>query len=140
MLTWSPTIFKSSPSSDNSHCVQELLVVIPKKRQTVMTPMNILMAACEQDVEYEWKWEEGIDRDRQHLYETPTLAYKWGQRGVVSGSGLPVRGSRCHSQRSAPGSPCEPPRVSPEQENIKTYQTRSDQETGIIGPVSLLHS
>ena len=26
-----------------------------------MTPMNILMAACKEDVEYEWKWEEGIE-------------------------------------------------------------------------------
>ena len=61
MLTWSPTIFKSSPSSDNSHCVQELLVVIPRKKQTVMTPRKILMAACGEDAEYEWKWEEGIE-------------------------------------------------------------------------------
>ena len=70
-------------------------------------------------------------RDRQHLYKMPTLAYKWGQRGVVSGSGLPVRGSRCHSQRSAPGSPCGPPRVSPEQENISKHispdQTRKEE-------------
>ena len=100
-----------------------------------MTPTRILMAACEEDVEM-----GRGHRDRQHLYETPTLAYKWGQRGVVSGSGLPVRGSRCRSQRSAPGSPCGRPRVLPEQENIKTYQSRSEQERGIIGPVSLLHS
>ena len=84
-----------------------------------MTLTKMLMAACEEDVEMGGRGH----RDRQHLYETSTLAYKWGQRGVVSGSGLPVRGSRCRSQRSAPGSPCEPPRVSPEQENIKTYQS-----------------
>ena len=71
MLTWSPTIFKSSPSSDNSHCVQELLVVIPKKRQTVMTRMKMLMAACEEDVEYKWKWDEGIDIDNIFMRRPP---------------------------------------------------------------------
>ena len=84
-----PTILKSSPASDDAHSLQELLIVVP-------------------DINQHDEAIEGGD-----YYLDFTWAYRWGQHEAASQLGFRVQESRCRSQRWAPGSPCEPPRVSP---------------------------
>ena len=84
-----PTILKSSPASDDAHSLQELLIVVP-------------------DINKDDDSIEGGD-----YYLGFTWAYRWGQHEAASQLGFRVQEWRCRSQRWAPGSPYEPPRVSP---------------------------